>query len=167
MKQTILRAAIAAAIAAAPSLAAAQKSPISNPFGASGPDCLVIGDSLAVELAKAMRRQGTICDVAARKGATAKQIDAMAPMKHYSVAYISAGSNDPKAVRLEDDVRMLRSHIKAPKVVWILPYNRIAARSVSANAFESGGFIVDVAWWPTLDGLHPLDYTGLATMIVK
>lgn len=139
----------------------------SGPFDPTRNNCLVIGDSLAMGLGAALKAQGKICDVIAKKGLTTWQIGLMAPIERYSVAYISAGSNNSKNPHLEDEARILRSHIRAPKVVWILPYDRTAARAISSNAAETGGLVVDMAWWPTYDGIHPADYRPLATMIVR
>lgn len=130
-------------------------------------DCLVIGDSLAVGLGVALKAQGVDCDVFARKGLTAWQIGLLAPIGRYAVAYVSAGSNNPKNPHLEDEVRVLRSHLRTSKVVWVLPYDRTAAHAVNANAAETGGLVVDMAWFPTRDGIHPASYAPLARMIVK
>lgn len=136
-------------------------------FDSTRRECLVIGDSLAAGLGQALRNQGMICDVIARKGLTAWQIGLAAPLERYGVAYVSAGSNDPKNPHLEDEARILRSHIRASKIVWVLPYDRTAAKAVSDNAAETGGLVVDMAWWPTRDGIHPADYAPLARMIVR
>lgn len=130
-------------------------------------DCLVIGDSLAVGLGMALKAQGIRCDVYARKGLTAWQIGLLAPIGRYSVAYVSAGSNNPKNPHLEDEVRVLRSHIRASKVVWILPYDRTAAQAVNSNAAETGGLVVDMAWFASRDRVHPVSYGPLARMIVR
>ncbi len=130
-------------------------------------ECLVIGDSLAVGLGMALKSQGVFCDVYARKGLTAWQIGLLAPIGRYAVAYVSAGSNNPKNPHLEDEVRVLRSHIRASKVVWVLPYDRTAAQAVNSNAAETGGLVVDMAWFATRDRVHPVSYGPLARMIVR
>lgn len=130
-------------------------------------ECLVIGDTTAFGLAKALRKRGFVCDVAALKNAPARQIDQQIPFRRYAVAYVSLGTADGGNHHLGDDLRTMRSHIRAPKVVWVMPYDRSVARHVDSNAAETGGLIVDLAWWPTYDGLHPASYDPIAEMIVR
>lgn len=163
----LIAAAIAACLIAAPAIARPQDEPARLPADGTTRDCLVIGDSLAVGLAAALKAQGRKCDVVAAVGLTAWQVAMRAPMRRYATAFVSAGSNNPKNPHLEDDLRTLRSYVRSPKLVWIMPYDRTAARAVSANAGETGGLVVDAAWWPTADGIHPMDYRAMARMIVK
>lgn len=130
-------------------------------------ECLILGDSIATGLAEEMQRQGKNCDIATKKKPNIWDLIKLAPMQRYTVAYIATGNYNPKNPHLEDEARMLRSHIRAPKVVWVLPYDRTAAQAISMNAAETGGLVVDMAWWPTRDGLHPVDYRPMAEMIVK
>jgi hypothetical protein len=131
------------------------------------PDCLVVGDSVASGLANALAQQGRRCDVAVVKNATTWQLVRMVPMERYAIAFVATGSSQPKYPYLEDELRVLRSHLRTANVVWVLPYDRTAAKAVSSNAGETGGLVVDLAFWPTSDGIHPKDYTSLAAMIVK
>lgn len=144
-----------------------QEEPARLPADGSTRDCLVIGDSLAVGLGAALKAQGRVCDVVAANGLTAWQIAMRAPQRRYGIAFVSAGSNNPKNPHLEDDLRTLRSYVRAPKLVWVLPYDRTAAKAVSANAGETGGLVVDAAWWPTADGVHPMEYRAMARLIVR
>lgn len=141
--------------------------PSTPPSDGSKQECLIIGDTTAFELAKALRQRGHACDLVAFKNATARQLDRQVPYRRYSVAYVSLGIADTGNKHLESDLRTMRSHLRAPKVVWVLPYERSVARHVDANAAESGGLVVDLAWWPTHDGLHPSDYGPIADMIVR
>jgi hypothetical protein len=155
------------AVAALAPIAAQAQVNLPGTSAPAKPDCLVIGDSVASGLATALAQQGKRCDVVVTRKATASQLIRMAPLQRYAVAFVAAGSTQPKYPYLEDELRVLRSQIRSGKVVWVLPYDRTAAAAVSRNAGETGGLVVDLAFWPTADGLHPMDYSSLAAMIVK
>lgn len=167
--KTIAKLLIAASMTCSTAAYAKSPDPAANVPASDGAtqDCLIIGDTTAFGLAKALRQRGLACDVVTFKNATARQLDRQVPYRRYSVAYVSLGFADTGNKHLESDLRTMRSHIRAPKVIWVLPYERSVARHVDANAAESGGLVVDLAWWPTSDGLHPNDYGPVAELIVR
>lgn len=115
-------------------------------------DCAYIGDSIAVGL----EQLDTNCAVYARVGASSEFIT-----QHYRNAdaedyvVISMGSNDPINPRLIQNAERLRREITAQRVVWILPYNRIAAGRISAVARRFRDSVVDLRPIPSRDGVHP------------
>lgn len=117
-------------------------------------DCAYIGDSIAVGL----EQLDTNCAVYARVGASSefitrryRNVDA----DDYVV--ISMGSNDPNNPRLLENAARLRRTITARKVIWILPYNRVAAGDISIVARRFRDSVVDLRPVPSRDGIHP-DY---------
>lgn len=117
-------------------------------------DCAYIGDSIAVGL----HRLDNDCAVYARSGASSEFITRRyqhADADDYVV--ISMGSNDPNNPNLLENAERLRRSITARKVIWILPYNRIAAGDIAIVAREFRDSVVDLRPIPSRDGLHP-DY---------
>jgi hypothetical protein len=115
-------------------------------------DCAYIGDSIAVGL----EQLDTNCAVYARVGASSefitrryRNVDA----DDYVV--ISMGSNDPNNPRLLENAARLRRTITARKVIWILPYNRVAAGVISIVAGRFRDSVVDLRPVPSRDAVHP------------
>lgn len=115
-------------------------------------DCAYIGDSIAVGL----EQLDTNCAVYARVGAGSefiarryRNIDA----EDYVV--ISMGSNDPNNPKLLQNAERLRRSITARKVIWILPYSRVAAGDITIVAREFRDSVVDLRPIPSRDGVHP------------
>ena len=115
-------------------------------------DCAYVGDSIAVGLHQLEPK----CAVHARVGAGSEFIT-----RHYSnVAaedhvVISIGSNDPYNPLLLSNAEKLRKSIHAKTVIWILPYNRVAAGDIELVAREFGDRVVDLKPIPSRDGVHP------------
>jgi hypothetical protein len=117
-------------------------------------DCAYIGDSIAVGL----EQLDTNCALYARVGASSEFITRNyrnADAEDYVV--ISMGSNDPNNPQLLENAERLRRSITARKVIWILPYNRVAAGDIAIVAREFRDSVVDLRPIPSRDGLHP-DY---------
>lgn len=117
-------------------------------------DCAYIGDSIAVGL----EQLDTNCALYARVGASSEFITRNyrnADAEDYVV--ISMGSNDPNNPQLLENAERLRREITARKVIWILPYNRVAAGDIAIVAREFRDSVVDLRPIPSRDGLHP-DY---------
>lgn len=117
-------------------------------------DCAYIGDSIAVGL----QQLDNDCAIYARVGASSEFITRRyrnADAEDYVV--ISMGSNDPGNPRLIENAERLRRNISARKVIWILPYNRVAAGDIAIVARQFRDSVVDLRPIPSRDGLHP-DY---------
>ena len=115
-------------------------------------DCAYIGDSIAVGL----EQLDTKCAVYARVGASSEFITRNyrnADAEDYVV--ISMGSNDPGNPELMENAERLRRNISASRVIWILPYNRVAAGDIAIVARQFGDSVVDLRPVPTRDGVHP------------
>lgn len=115
-------------------------------------DCAYIGDSIAVGL----EQLDTKCAVYARVGASSEFITRQyrnADAEDYVV--ISMGSNDPGNPRLIENAERLRRNISARRVIWILPYNRVAAGDIEIVARQFRDSVVDLRPIPSRDGIHP------------
>jgi lysophospholipase L1-like esterase len=123
--------------------------------------CLIAGDSLAVGVGARF----PACVVSARKGAPTSAMPSMIPDGPWTIAILSAGSNDAQAPDLDVRLRRLRTRVRSARVVWILPYDRSAASAVTAIAVDFGDLVVDAARFPTWDGVHPSDYRGVAAAL--
>lgn len=84
-------------------------------------DCLIIGDSIAVGVSMARKE----CVSYARGGWNSWQWNKdylnQASAKPSKTVVISLGANDHKGVKTEQELRKMRSAIKADKVFWISP----------------------------------------------
>lgn len=84
-------------------------------------DCLIVGDSIAVGVS--MQRKE--CVSYARGGWNSWQWNKdyldQASAKSSKTVIISLGANDHKGVKTEQELRKMRSAIKADKVFWIDP----------------------------------------------
>jgi hypothetical protein len=130
------------------------------------PACIFIGDSIAVGLAQAINRGGLVCDRAARVGVgSAKVVAAALGAADYPIAIVSAGSNNPRDPRLERDLNAIRQVLWRSRVIWVLPYHRGAAYAVTRVAFAFNDAVVDLARYPSDDGVHPRDYKVVAGAI--
>lgn len=115
-------------------------------------DCAYIGDSIAVGL----QQLDNDCAIYARVGASSEFITRRyrnADAEDYVV--ISMGSNDPNNPNLLRNAERLRREITARKVIWILPYNRVAAGDITIVARQFRDSVMDLRPVPTRDGVHP------------
>lgn len=119
-------------------------------------DCIAIGDSIAVGAGQAAH-----CSINAKVGASSSYIANHTLSTNKSVAIISAGSNDASNPKLASNLEKIRSKIKSKTVVWIVPYNRTAARAVISVARNNGDRYIDLVSVKTNDGVHPASYRQL------
>lgn len=125
--------------------------------------CLLLGDSIAADTAAAFRAAlQERCAIVAHKGASTPEITAMAPIAPFYTAVVSAGSNDAASADLGSRLDRLRVSVLARYVLWILPYDRRAARFVRSTAVRYGDNVMDLAVLATRDRIHPASYAGLA-----
>lgn len=117
-------------------------------------DCQYIGDSIAVGLQQLDHK----CEIHAKVGASTDYI-----VKQYSkygpnardYVVISMGSNGPYNPSNLANARKLRRNIEAAVIVWILPYNPVAAGDIKLVAREFGDSYVELKSYPTRDHIHP------------
>ena len=50
-------------------------------------------------------------------------------------------------------------------MIWVLPYERRAAYVVSRVAFGFNDALIDLAMYPSADGVHPRNYVAVANAI--
>jgi hypothetical protein len=109
--------------------------------------CLIVGDSIAVGLASALKG----CIVAAKVGMGSAWIAAHTPGTIVDVAFISSGSNDPTNPDLSANLESTRMRLTAGRIVWIKPVNPHARGVVTAVAAAHGDKAV--AFMPGRDKL--------------
>jgi len=132
---------------------------------------VVVGDSIAVGIGSQI--SGAIVDakVGISSGAILSKASSNAKLKDADLAIVSAGANDyPQANGGKNknpqstisNIQSIRSALGAKKYVWILPYNRNAAKDISSAV--GGDDTVDLAdaSKPSSDGLHPSSYASVA-----
>lgn len=123
-------------------------------------DCIAVGDSIAVGVGQAAQ-----CVLNAKVGASSGYIADHVVSINKKIAIISAGSNDPSNPKLRKNLEKIRTKIRSEKVVWILPYNRKAAKIVKSVAFANGDGVIDLASYKSNDGVHPFSYKAVAKQV--
>lgn len=115
--------------------------------------CLVIGDSIALGVGRALPE----CRTEARVGITSRQFvhELLSPQLADQVV-ISLGVNDGPSAYTIPSLERVRSEVRGRIVYWLLPahhdYARIAIRAVAARY---GDFVIDCTPQTGPDGLHP------------
>lgn len=132
-------------------------------------ECLILGDSIALGTGRAISgRYPPQCDVQAVERATAAQILSWRkPAKIYGSCVFAMGSNDPPGARLAITLSRIRSSICFRRVIWLLPYARAQAYTVSTVAARYGDETVDLIRFPTVDQIHPRSYSSLAAALLR
>lgn len=125
-------------------------------------DCVTIGDSIAVGIGRASH-----CYQMAAIGRTAYDQAALIKPINIDTAIISLGTNRPTDPNLNVDLVYVRTNVKANKVVWIIPYNKDAAKIVRSVAASFGDKYVELSAFPTSDDLHPNKYGAVAKQALK
>lgn len=125
-------------------------------MGQADMTCGIIGDSIALGLALAAHMG---CDQSAVVGRTPAAIAAHPLPRSYDWAVISAGSNNPRRINIEPDLRRIRRSVHAKRVIWVLPHSPQAARVVYRVALSYGDGVQ--AFRAGRDNLHPRSYSAL------
>lgn len=122
-------------------------------------DCMIVGDSIAVGVAMARPD----CVSYSRGGWNSWQWNkdylSVASTRTPKTLIISLGANDHKGVKTEQELRKMRSNIKADRVFWISPGTErkpIPQEAIEKIAKEYGDTVLPR---PTnhmsADGIHP------------
>jgi F0F1-type ATP synthase membrane subunit c/vacuolar-type H+-ATPase subunit K len=131
-------------------------------------DCAILGDSIAVGLGLLLNAHGWACAMAAHVGAVSAdlpaQIERASPR---GIVLLSMGSNDRPGPLLEERLFNARANIGRARVLWVLPYHRRTAYSVSQIAFRFGDEVLDLARFPTRDHVHPAHYAEVAGALLR
>ncbi|RVT93277.1 hypothetical protein [Sphingomonas crocodyli] len=132
-------------------------------------DCLLLGDSIATGIAAVLNAGGPICAVAARVGAGSGELAAqIAKAGPYPVTIVSMGTNDKRgSTGLDTNLANARMALGRARVLWVLPYDRRAAYSVTQVAFRFGDELIDLAGFATRDRIHPASYREVAAALPK
>lgn len=132
-------------------------------------ECLILGDSTGVGTAQAINaRYAQQCDVQAAERATAGEILGWRrPAKKYGTSILAIGSNDDAGPRLADRLLRIRASITTRRVIWLLPYARPQAYTVSSVAATFGDETLDLARFRSKDKVHPLSYGDVALRLLR
>lgn len=122
-------------------------------------DCMIIGDSIAV--GTAMYRPD--CVSYSRGGWNSWQWNkdylSIASSKPTKTLIISLGANDHKGVKTEEELRKMRSAVKADRVFWISPgaeRKPIPQAAIEKIAKEYGDIVLPrPEKHMSADGVHP------------
>ena len=124
-------------------------------------ECLILGDSIGVGIG--MYKHG--CEVHAKVGINSTAWNHRWLVNHISsdLVIISLGSNDWSATVTGHELELLRRHITARRVIWIIPAIKPAIRSaVESIAHTNGDGTIDLLSVPRgPDHVHPTG-TGYA-----
>lgn len=123
-------------------------------------ECLIVGDSIAVGVSQVRKE----CVAYAKSGINSnnwnkKYLSKLQPAK---TVIISLGAND-LGVNTEENIRILRSKVKADRVFWLLPSQKLKPKQV--DAVIRVAFDFDDVFIPrpesniSSDGVHPT-YNG-------
>lgn len=131
--------------------------------------CLILGDSHALATAAEVRKVvGERCGYVTQQGLSSAAVLKRTPVIEYASAVISAGANDADNPDLVDNLNAIRGRLNARRVVWLLPYNRDAAASISWVAQRWGDRVIDLSWARARrDGVHCMSYSWVARSIVR
>ncbi len=122
-------------------------------------DCMIIGDSIAVGTAMARPE----CVSYSRGGWNSWQWNKdyleVAKTKNSKTVIISLGANDHQGVKTEQELRKMRSSIKADRVFWISPGKErkpVPQTAIEKIAQEYGDTILPRPKdHMSADGIHP------------
>ena len=132
---------------------------------------VVVGDSLAVGTGSQITGAVVDAKVGISSSAVLAKASSNEALKGADLAIVSAGANDyPQANGGKNknpqatisNIQAIRNALGAKKYVWILPFNRNAAKDISSAV--GGDDTVDLASvaTPGPDGLHPSSYAPVA-----
>jgi hypothetical protein len=119
--------------------------------------CIIVGDSIAEDLALHVRQCAVNAKIGIGSGAIVERVTA-----GYSLVVISSGSNDPQNPGLEQNLRAARVRATG-RVIWILPVDQRARVTVIRIASERGDPVIGFA--PGHDGVHPKNYQDLVAFV--
>jgi hypothetical protein len=124
--------------------------------------CFIAGDCIATS-PFGLGGQFPACGVSARVGASSTAIIPRVPTVPLKWLVISAGSNDPRNPKLEENLEAMRARANADRVVWVVPVHKAAAKAVRAVAAHHDDAVVPFV--PGRDGVHPRSYGALARAV--
>lgn len=118
-------------------------------------DCLILGDSIAVEISSLLAKDKSLqCEAIAKTGRPTSEVLSHAPLSiNARTVVISTGSNDAQSRPYQ--YSNLRNRIYG-NVTWLLPAKQKDARAIiSEIARNRGDKVIDLVGLPLNDGIHP------------
>lgn len=129
--------------------------------------CLVIGDSIAVGVGRALPECRTIARVGIGSGQFVHQL--LSPQDADTVV-ISLGVNDGPSPHTVPNLIRLREAVHGVRVYWLLPpHHDYAREAIRTVALAFGDRMIDCAPVAGPDGLHPTSagYRAIAGQIMR
>ena len=138
------------------------------------PKVRVVGDSIALGIATALNLPHEAYDAVVGRvtGAILSAAISNPNVQGADVAIVSAGTNDypirngginPNPQATINNISRIRNALKAKQYVWILPFNRNAARDVMSAIGNDAYVDLAAVATPDREGLHPKEgYSALA-----
>jgi lysophospholipase L1-like esterase len=117
-------------------------------------ECLIVGDSIAVGTHQARPECVAYAKVGINSYQWLNKNIGKAPLTAKTVI-ISLGSNDPKHVKTENELRSLRELTKADRVFWILPAIKPDIQEIVRKIAAQHGDTVLPITRLEKDGVHP------------
>jgi lysophospholipase L1-like esterase len=120
-------------------------------------ECLIIGDSIGVGVSQVRKE----CTAIVKSGINSRDWNRqhLSKLKPTKTMIISLGANDYKGIDTDNNIRRLRESVKADRVFWLLPSQKLKpeqVRAVKFVAIEYGDTVIprpekDIS----ADGVHP------------
>jgi lysophospholipase L1-like esterase len=120
-------------------------------------ECLIVGDSIGVGVSQVRKE----CSAIVKSGINSREWNRqhLSKLQPTKTMIISLGANDYKGIDTDANIRRLRESVKADRVFWLLPSQRLKpeqVRAVKFVAIEYGDTVIprpekDIS----ADGVHP------------
>jgi lysophospholipase L1-like esterase len=120
-------------------------------------ECLIVGDSIGVGVSQVRKE----CTAIVKSGINSRDWNRqhLSKLKPTKTMIISLGANDYKGIDTDNNIRRLRESVKADRVFWLLPSQKLKpeqVRAVKFVAIEYGDTVIprpekDIS----ADGVHP------------
>ena len=123
---------------------------------------VVIGDSIAVGTASKIQNALSSAGMNDNSTQIYEKISTQADIKNVTNTVLSVGTNDTDQVVLASNLEKIRNYLGDSNFVWIVPYSKESAATVTTFATTKGDKTVLLSQYPTTDQIHPRDYNLVA-----
>jgi lysophospholipase L1-like esterase len=120
-------------------------------------ECLIVGDSIGVGVSQVRKE----CVAIVKSGINSREWNRqhLSKLQPAKIMIISLGANDYKGIDTDANIRRLRESVKADRVFWLLPSQRLKpeqVKIVEVVAMKYGDTVIprpekDIS----ADGVHP------------
>jgi len=120
-------------------------------------ECLIIGDSIGVGVSQVRKE----CTAIVKSGINSREWNRqhLSKLQPTKTMIISLGANDYQGIDTDTNIRRLRESVKADRVFWLLPSQRLKPEQVRAVKFVAVEYGDTVIPRPekdiSTDGVHP------------